>query len=133
MPFPLFPALRRSAPTVVNRPGDIHASNTPEPLHPYPYGFQQVEYRPANAKRPCHARSMRQRQQWPAAVSPAPGWPPASTTSVQLTAQASLPIFRSAGSAPHDGQPAYLAITILRLRGETSIAAFPAPPRAPGH
>jgi len=33
----------------------------------------------------------------------------------------------------HDGQPAYLAITILRLRGETSIAAFPAPPRAPGH
>jgi len=23
--------------------------------------------------------------------------------------------------------------TILRLRGETSIAAFPAPPRAPGH
>ena len=73
MPLSAFPALRRSAPTVVNRPGDIHASNTPEPLHPYHYGFQQLEYRPANAKRPC---------------------------------------------LPHDGQPAYLAITILRLTGK---------------
>jgi hypothetical protein len=53
--FPFFPALRRPAPTVVNRPCHIHASNTPEPLHPYHYGFQQVEYRPANMKQACHA------------------------------------------------------------------------------
>src|SRR6478672_5691487 len=57
-----FPALRRSAPTVVNRPGQIHASNTPEPLHPYHYGFQQVEYRLADTKQ----RAMRRRR-WPGA------------------------------------------------------------------
>ena len=38
---------------------DIHASNTPEPLHPYHYGFQQVEYRPANVKQACHSGSSR--------------------------------------------------------------------------
>jgi hypothetical protein len=66
IPYPLFafPTLHRSAPMVVNRPGHIHASDTPEPLHPYHYGFQQVEYRPAKVKRAFHARAMRQRR-WP--------------------------------------------------------------------
>src|SRR5215469_15632733 len=37
--------------SVVNRPGPFHARNTPEPLHPYHYGFQQVEYRRSGCRK----------------------------------------------------------------------------------
>lgn len=29
---------------LINRPPHVHGRNTLEPLHPYHYGFQQVEY-----------------------------------------------------------------------------------------
>src|SRR5690349_21483933 len=132
MPLSAFPALRRSAPTLstglvtftpvtllsryIRTLTDSSKLNTGRPTR---------SGRAMHA--PCASASSGQQRSVPRQDDRAPA-------QRQCSSRRRHP-YRSSKLVrpPHDGQPAYLAITILRLRGETSTAAFPAPPRAPGH